>query len=308
RFVRPLARSDWARFDFYAKRVRALSASLGRPCESFEGMPDLLHDTFCTDLGKSMKEIRRAVLLPNLRSLDLQGSVCSTTHLSTFLITSRLERLHIAPTSGDMHCVDHSFLRTILQRKPAFRSVALPNVRVNAFYSCGSTAVATVYPPTVTSAALPDDILRDKIFAAHISSLPCLEELHLTSYYTMGIDFAYDAIRPMLSLRSFTAGRGTVQKLARYLPNLVRVTISTLYDYEAATEEEMQPSFSGFMETVQVLKASCKHLRKLKVVWDKDDEMEEEVATCIRDMRLCWGQREERREICVKLEEMEEAE
>ncbi|KAG8928290.1 hypothetical protein FRC01_006173 [Tulasnella sp. 417] len=308
RFVRPLDRLDWARFDFYAKRVRGLSATLGRPCESFEGMPDLLHDTFCTDLGKSMTEIRRAVLLPNLRALELQGPVCSTTHLATFLINNRLQKLHISPSSGDMHCADHTFLRTIIQRKPPLRSVALPNVRVSAFYPCGSTAVTSSYPPTVTSIAIPDDAFRDKTFAAHITSLPCLENIRLTSYYSLGVDFAHHTLRPLPSLRSLTAGRGTVRKLARYFPNLTRVTISTLYDYDAPTEEEMQPSFDGFMETVEALKASCKHLQKLKVVWDKDDEMEEEVATCIRDMPLCWGQRDERRELCVKVEEMEEAE
>ncbi|KAG8910318.1 hypothetical protein FRC00_008419, partial [Tulasnella sp. 408] len=129
RFVRPLARSDWARFDFYARRVRALTATLGRPCETFEGMPDLLHETFCTDLGKYMREIRRTMLLPNLQSLELQGPVCTTVQLANFLITSRIERLHISPTSGDMHCMEHPFLLTIMQRKPPLKSVALPNVR-----------------------------------------------------------------------------------------------------------------------------------------------------------------------------------
>ncbi|KAG9016044.1 hypothetical protein FRB90_003707 [Tulasnella sp. 427] len=308
RFIRPLTPSDWERFDFYGKRVRGLSTSLGRPRESFEGRLDLLHDTFCTDLGKSMAEAGRTVLLPNLLSLELQGSVCSTTQLGSLLITSRLEKLHVSPDTSEMHCADHSFLRAIILRKPAFRSVALPNVRVSAYYPCGSTVLATAYPPSIESAVLPDDLFKVKFIASHLSSLPRLEKLRLTSYYSMGPDYVHDAIRPMLALRSLTAGRGTVQRLARHAPNLTSVMISTLYDYDAATEEEMQPSVEAFMQTVDALKASCKNLRELKVVWDKDDELEEEVATCIRDLPLCWGSCREWRRIVVQVEEMGEAE
>lgn len=308
RFVRPLAPSDWARFDFYAKRVRGLSASLGRPCETFEGMPDLLHDTFCTDLGKAMVETSRAVLLPNLQCLDLQGSVCSTTQLAGLLITSRLEKLHLSPDWGEMHCADHGFLRAILLRKPPLKSVSLPNVRVSAFYPGGGAALHASYPPTITSVVIPDDVFKVKFIASHLSSLPCLKELRLTTFYSLGVDFVHNAIHPMLSLRSLAGGRGSVQRLARHAPNLTRVTICTLYDYDAASDEEMQPSFEGFMATVEALRASCKNLQRLKVVWDKDDEMEDEIATCIRDMRLCWGQDEERREICVQLKEMADAE